>query len=250
MPPLALRSRAACVEHARQRLASILEISLEETPATASESQDEVLQSFPRCRKTTTSPSPPKRPRTTSPIPPKRHPAPQEQRPSATTDSATRAHNDGEKKDEDESWKPWKCCKASRKVILTSRAEIQDQIHHQDFLANAISPCSATDPPLHTLVYVKYPKNTPHSKKWKQFKWIDNVSVFEDLTRAVASQLLEDWGYRYPQTSIVFKYDLNGELFPISNDFDATIASNSQEETEDVYLRLVSPENAVDPKQC
>ena len=76
------------------------------------------------------------------------------------------------------------------------------------------------------------------------------MSVFEDLTRAVASQLLEDWGYRYPQTSIVFKYDLNGELFPISNDFDATIASNSQEETEDVYLRLVSPENAVDPKQC
>ena len=249
MPPLALRSRAACVEHARQRLASILEISLEETPATASESQDEVLQSFPRCRKTTTSPSPPKRPRTTSPIPPKRHPAPQEQRPSATTDSATRAHNDGEKKDEDESWKPWKCCKASRKVILTSSAEVQAR-KQKYFLKNAISPCSATDPPLHTLVYVKYPKNTPHSKKWKQFKWIDNVSVFEDLTRAVASQLLEDWGYRYPQTSIVFKYDLNGELFPISNDFDATIASNSQEETEDVYLRLVSPENAVDPKQC
>ena len=244
MPPLKLLSRAACVEHCRQRLANILGISLEETPATASGSQDEVLQSLPRCRQTTTSPIPTKRPRTT------KHPVTQEQRPSATADSSTRAHNDGEKKDEDESWKPWKCCKASRKVILTSRAEIQDQIHHQDFLANAISPCSATDPPLHTLVYVKYPKDTPHSKKWKKFKWIDNVSVFEDLTRAVASQLLEHWGYHYAPDTIVLNYELNGKLFPISNDFDAGMASDSQDKGEDVYLHLISPANAVDPKLC
>ena len=45
-------------------------------------------------------------------------------------------------------------------------------------------------------------------------------------------------------------YELNGKLFPISNDFNADMASDSQDKLEDVYLHLITPANAVDPKLC
>ena len=251
-----LHFHAACPAHNCQRLARILRISRKGTPAAAthscvtdetryssSNSEAEVLQSLQRRRRFTTSPIPPKRARRT--LTSTTHEPP----PSVTLASSTLEHKDLEDDDEDESWGPWKCCTTSTAQLLPPPPQIPAPKEHQVFLEDAISPCPAEAPPLHTLVYVKYPNNTPHCRTWKKFRWIDYVSVFEDLTRAVANRLLEDWGYRYTQDSIVFKYALNEELFPIENTFDATIASNSQEDNEDVYLHLISPGSAFDPNQ-
>ena len=184
-------------------------------------------------------------------------------RPVATSSSSTHErgdHDDGSSK----------CCKAFAKA--TRRGEFDDGLSTPSAKAalarasealakakaapsptgewrkDAISPYDDCEkPPQWTTVYVKYPKGTPGSRRWKKFNWIDNVSVFDDLKRAVANKLEEEWGYRYNAESIAFMHEIDGRQLPIPDDFDAYEASETLEKGEEIYLHMVSPEKAADP---
>ena len=193
MPTVELRSREACDEHIRQRFASILGLPLEETPAATNGAQDEVLQSLPRRRRTTTSPIPPqKRARTTLPA------TTHEPEPSATSGAATHERNNVEDDDahescrpsmcckaspnviedddEDESWGHWKCCKASPNVILTSQAKTLDRNERPVVPRDAMAQSSAAAPDLRPL---HYPSNIRISQELLQEEGFGEL--FSDL---------------------------------------------------------------------
>ena len=107
---------------------------------------------------------------------------------------------------------------------------------------HAISPYyDCKKPPQWTTVYVKYPKGTPGSRHWKQFNWIDEVSVFSDLKRAVANTLQTDWGYRGSAETVAFTHEIDGRQLPIAENFDAHKAAEALEKGEEIYLYLASP---------